>query len=211
MGSGPGDPGGDGVVPEDILGSIGENLTLVEEIRVNLDRLLALTEADVLAELPPLERARSFLVLATTATALFSVRLRCNGICPDDHPIKTELDRLSLHEEKLRKYNDWSKAPLRPSVKINTQAATRFIQHSLPDLEPEQRKNLHEISRGSDCRTLRTQRATKKQKHHSSELPSVRVAVQEFLEKASRELLGSNESGVKGPLRNITSDDNDDK
>ncbi|KAH0461599.1 hypothetical protein IEQ34_009174 [Dendrobium chrysotoxum] len=221
---------GDTVIPVAVLESLRESLSCVDELKGNIERFLLLAEPDVLAELTPLQRARAFLVMATSASALFSVRLRCSGIRTDEHPIRTELvsfavllvrcavddshigfllqERLGLHEDKLRKYNDWNKAPLRPSLKLNPQAATRFIERSLPDLAPEQRKSLHDISRGKGDRTtsFMTSRAKKKAKYQSPEKQSVRAAAQEFLEKAARELFGSNDSSVKGPLQHLNSD-----
>ncbi|XP_020570890.1 nuclear nucleic acid-binding protein C1D [Phalaenopsis equestris] len=203
---------GDGVLPVKVLDSLRETLGCVDELKGNLERFLLLAEPDVLAELTPLQRARAFLVMAISASALFSARLRCSGICSDEHPIRTELERLSLHEDKLSKYNDWNKAPLRPSLKLNPQAATRFIEHSLPDLAPDQRKSLHNISTGKGDRTpFMTNRAKKKTKYQSFERQSARAAAQEFLEKAARELFGSNDSSVKGPLQNLESDDEDDE
>lgn len=199
----------DGVLPVTVLDSLRETQNCVDDLKGYLERFLLLAEPDVLAELTPLQRARAFLVMATSASALFSVRLRCSGIRSDEHPIRTELERVSLHEDKWRKYDDWNKAPLRPSVKINPQAATRFIEHSLPDLAPEQRKSLHDISAGKGDRSSSffKNRAKKKTKYQSSEKQSVRAAAQEFLEKAARELFGSNDSTVKGPLQNLGSDD----
>ncbi|KAI0511853.1 hypothetical protein KFK09_012487 [Dendrobium nobile] len=199
---------GDMVIPVTVLDSLRESLSCVDELKGNIERFLRLAEPDVLAELTPLQRARAFLFIATSASALFSVRLRCSGIRTDEHPIRTELERLGLHEDKLRKYNDWNKAPLRPSLKLNPQAATRFIERSLPDLAPEQRKSLHGISRGKGDRTtsFMTSRAKKKTKYQSTEKPSVRAAAQEFLEKAARELFGSNDLSVKGPLQHLNSD-----
>ncbi|KAK8949878.1 hypothetical protein KSP40_PGU016817 [Platanthera guangdongensis] len=208
MGGAEAEFGDDGVVPATVLDSVRETLNCVDELRGNLERFLTLAEPDVLAELTPLQRARAFLVLATSASALFSVRLGCSGIRADDHPIRTEIDRLGLHEDKLRKYNDWNKAPLRPSVKINPQAAARFIEHSLPDLAPEQRRSLHEIS---SRRSFINNRVKKKAKYQSSDKQSVRAATHEFLEKAARELFGSNDSSVKGPLQNLSSDDEHDE
>ncbi|KAL0919389.1 hypothetical protein M5K25_011481 [Dendrobium thyrsiflorum] len=200
---------GDTVIPVTVLDSLRQSLSCVDELKGNIERFLLLAEPDVLAELTPLQRARAFLVMATSASALFSVRLRCSGIRTDEHPIRTELERLGLHEDKLRKYNDWNKAPLRPSLKLNPQAATRFIERSLPDLAPEQRKSLHDISRGKGDRTtsFMASRAKKKTKYQSPEKQSVRAAAQEFLEKAARELFGSNDSSVKGPLQHLNSDD----
>ena len=52
--------------------------------------------------------------------------------------------------------------------------------------------------------------ASKRRKYLSSNKKSVKTAAEEFLEKASRELLGDNKSSVKGPLTFQYSDDDDD-
>lgn len=199
------------VVPKAAMESLRETLASTEELSANLLQFLSMADPDVLAELPPLHRARAFLLLAKAASTLFAVRLRCSGIHPDDHPVTKEFERLSLYEEKLERFDDWSKAPLRPSTKLNHQAATRFIGHSLPDLTPEQRKSMRDISRGDGGRSRAPEkhRAKKKRKYQSSEKPSARAAAQEFLEKAARELLSSGDCGVKGPLQNISDEDDE--
>jgi len=72
---------------------------------------------------------------------------------------------------------------------------------------------MREISRGEGTRSSFSdnRRAQKKRKHTSSEKQSVRAAAEEFLEKAARELLGSNDHGVKGPSRNDISDEEGDE
>ncbi|KAM0942770.1 putative exosome-associated factor Rrp47/DNA strand repair C1D [Dioscorea sansibarensis] len=198
------------LVPEAAVEALHRTLDAVDDLQANLNEFLSIAEPDVLAELHPLQRARAFLLLAKSASALLSVRLRCSGICPDDHPIKSEFERLSLFEDKLERLTDWDREPLRPSTTLNCQAATRFIEHSLPDLTQEQRKSMRDISRGQVNRNRFDDRRTrKKRKHQTTEIQSVRSAAQEFLEKATQELFGSNDHGVKGPLRNETSDEED--
>ncbi|KAL6012182.1 hypothetical protein ACLOJK_002660 [Asimina triloba] len=139
------------------------------------------------------------------------LRLRCSGIQPDDHSVKTEIERLRLYEAKLERFNGWSKEPLRPSTTINYQAATRFIEHSLPDLTADQKQSLRDISRaeGHKSSSHDNWSGRKKRKHQSSERQqSVVEAAREFLEKAQRELLGA-EIDVRGPLINQSPDEED--
>ncbi|XP_058082484.1 uncharacterized protein LOC131230602 [Magnolia sinica] len=101
--------------------------------------------------------------------------------------------------------------PLRPSTTINYQAATRFIEHSLPDLTAEQKQSMQDISRreGRKSSFHEHRGSRKKRKGPSSEKhQSVRDAAREFLEKATRELLGA-EDDVRGPLRNQSLDEED--
>ncbi|KAJ0989837.1 hypothetical protein J5N97_008193 [Dioscorea zingiberensis] len=198
------------LVPEAAVEALHRTLAAVDDLSADLNEFLTLAEPEVLAELHPLQRARAFLLLAKSASALLAVRLRCGGICPDDHPIKSEFERLSLFEDKLERFTEWNKEPLRPSTTLNYQAATRFIEHSLPDLTQEQKKSMHDISKGGVNRNrFDDRRSRKKRKHQTSEKQSVRSAAQEFLEKAAHELFGSNDQGVKGPARHETSSEED--
>ncbi|XVF35682.1 hypothetical protein REPUB_Repub18cG0167300 [Reevesia pubescens] len=200
---------GSSVIPESVMNSVKTTLVIVENLRTHLLQFLSLSDPDVLAQMPPLQRAQAFLSLAKATTTLFASRLRCSGVLPDDHPIKAELERLSLYQDKLERFIDLSKAPLRPSTTLNSQAATRFIEHSLPDLTPEQRRNMRQISKGEGPRIKYSDNSSvkKKRKYQSSEKQSVQDAAKEFLEKAARELFGDNKDGFKGPLQVDASDD----
>ncbi|KAJ3693346.1 hypothetical protein LUZ60_008826 [Juncus effusus] len=196
------------MVPEKILESVTETLSYTEEVRNGLLQLFAVTgeDPDLLEELPPLIRARVYLLLAKTVTTLLSVQMRCTGIDPDEHPISKEFDRLRLCGEKLGKFQDWDKAPLKPSTRINTRAAARVIGHSLPQLTAEQKEGLRDISKGNEDRMIKlsADKRVRKKRKQSLNGPQVKKAAEEFLQKAAKELLGGNsEGGVRGPLRNL--------
>ncbi|EXB86665.1 hypothetical protein L484_013195 [Morus notabilis] len=198
-------------VPESVMDSVKRTLVNVEEVRTQCLDVLSLSDPEVLAELPPLQRAESLLLLAKATTTLFAVRLRCNGVDPDEHPVKSEFERLSLYQDKLERFLDLSKAPVRPSTTLNFQAATRFIEHSLPDLTPEQRQSMRNISKGEGKKIKYVEtNVQKKRKYPSTEKKSVQTAAKEFLEKAAWELLGDNNDGFKGPLRAETSEDEEE-
>ncbi|XP_062094754.1 uncharacterized protein LOC133800740 [Humulus lupulus] len=183
-------------VPYSVTDSVKGSLAHVEDVRTHFLDFLSLSDPDVLAQIPPLQRAQSLLLLAKATTTLFTLKLRCNGVDPDEHPVKSELERLSLYQNKLERFIGLSNAPLRPSTTLNFQAATRFIQHSLPDLTPEQRRSMRAV--GKEKKAQRNKR-----KYESTEKKSVKTAAQEFLEKAALELLGGgdNEGRLKGPLQ----------
>ncbi|CAN1802332.1 Nuclear nucleic acid-binding protein C1D, partial [Linum perenne] len=127
------------IVPDSALDSVNTTFTNLEQVEANLLQFQSLADPDVISEMPPLERGQSLLMVAKATTILFALRLRCNGLHPDEHPVNAELDRINLYEKKLDRLMDLSKAPLRRSTTLNYQAATRFIEHSLPDLTPETR------------------------------------------------------------------------
>ncbi|GAV84288.1 Sas10_Utp3 domain-containing protein [Cephalotus follicularis] len=199
------------IIPDSVMESVKTTLTNVQQLKTHLLQFSPLSDPQVLAEMPPLQRAQSLFLLAKATTTLFALRVRCSGVHPDDHPVKSELERLSLYEEKLERFIGLSKAPLRPSTTLNYQAATRFIEHSLPDLTPEQRQSMKQISRNEGPRMKYLERAVhKKRKYQSSEKQSVQTAAKEFLEKAAREILGDNKDGFKGPLQQVDTSNEDD-
>ncbi|CAM9003309.1 unnamed protein product [Rhodiola kirilowii] len=199
-------------VPESVLEVMQRTAQNVKDLEAHVLEFLSLAEPDVLAELPPLQRAQSLLLLAKATSALFTVRLRCSGVHPDDHAVKSELERLSRYEDKLERFMDLNKAPLRPSTTLNYRAATRFIEHSLPDLTSDQKQSMRDISRGvGEKINYQDRGARKKMKYQYSGNQSVQAAAKDFLEKAARELLGDNNGGVKGPLLHTDSNDFDMK
>lgn len=199
-------------VPEAVMDAVNTTLSNLQQLRTHFNEFLSLSsDPQVLSQMPPLQRAHSLFIHAKITSTLLALNLQCSGVHPDDHPIKSELDRLELYEDKLGRLLDLSKAPLRPSTTLNYQAATRFIEHSLPDLTPEQRENMRHISRGEGQKKNRPGRAGQKRKYQSSEKPSAKAAAKEFLEKAARELLGDNSGSVKGPLQvDISEEENDE-
>uniref|UniRef100_A0A7N0TAA8 Nuclear nucleic acid-binding protein C1D n=1 Tax=Kalanchoe fedtschenkoi TaxID=63787 RepID=A0A7N0TAA8_KALFE len=199
-------------VPDAVVEVMQSTAQNVKELEAHVLEFLSLAEPDVLAELPPLQRAQSLLLLAKATLALFTVRLRCTGVHPDDHAVKSEIERLSWYEDKLERFMDLNKAPLRPSTTLNYRAATRFIEHSLPDLTSDQKQSMRDISRGVGQKIGYQDRgARKRMKYQSSGNQSVQAAAKDFLEKAARELLGDNNGGVKGPLCNANLDEDDMK
>nr|XP_043629144.1 nuclear nucleic acid-binding protein C1D [Erigeron canadensis] len=199
-----------GVIPESAIEAVNRTLNNFKDFQTHFSDFLPLCEPDTLSELHPLQRAQSLLLLAKATTTLFTLKLRCTGVDPDDHPVSSELERLKLYQEKLDRCIDLSKAPLRPSATLNYQAATRFIEHSLPDLTSDQKKNMREISRRERVNRGHSEgHVSKRRKYLSSNKTSVKTAAQEFLEKATRELLGDEKSSFKGPLRPQDSDGDD--
>ncbi|KAL8536961.1 hypothetical protein ACS0TY_012230 [Phlomoides rotata] len=195
------------VIPESVMEAVKRTSSNIDEVKANLEEFLSYCDTETLSKMEPLQRAQALFLIAKTTTTLFALRLRCKGVDPDNHPVKKELERLSLHQEKLQRCIDLSKAPLRPSTTINPQAAARFIEHSLPDLSSAQKKSMREISRGEGQTFKYINNNLQKKRRLSPEKQSVRVAAQEFLEKAAIELLGDNKNGVKGPLQPDDSDD----
>jgi len=186
---------GSSAVPADMVESLEAINTNCEEVESNLREVLAACDPDVLAELSPIDRAYTFLILAKAVVTLFSLQLRCSGESPDEHNVKSELERLDLYTNRIEYYIDRSTA--RPTTTLNAQAATRFIEHSLPDLTTEQRRDMRDISRGmGPNRNSREDHGKKKKrKHDLAEKQSVAAAAAAFLAEAQKELFGGRNLG----------------
>ncbi|XVF89407.1 hypothetical protein PTKIN_Ptkin19aG0127900 [Pterospermum kingtungense] len=201
---------GNSVAQESVMNSVKTTLVSVQNLRTHLHQFLSLSEPDVLAQMPPLQRAQALMSLAKATTTLFTLRLRCNGVPPDDHPIKSELERLSYYQDKLDRLIDLSKAPLQPSTTLNSQAATHVIEHSLLDLTLEQRQNMRQNSEGEGSRIKCSDGSVqKKRKYQSSEKQSVEDAAKEFLWNAALEIFVKNKGGFKGSLQVDDASDDD--
>ncbi|WVZ94086.1 hypothetical protein U9M48_040023 [Paspalum notatum var. saurae] len=185
-------------VPPSVVSAAEDTLAAAESVGDHISQLLAAAaeDPDAVAELPPLLRARTFLAVAQAATSLLGGTILSALFL---------LERLSLCQEKLNRFEDWDKAPLRPTTTLNTQAAARFIGHSLSHLTSDQKRSMQSISRGE-------RRGWSGQKRKTEPLPekkSVRAATEEFLAKAAQELIGHSDSRVKGPVLLISDEDED--
>ena len=60
------------VVPDSIIESANRTLSNLEELKTNLLHFLSLSEPQVLSQVPPLQRAQAFLVVAKALSALFT-------------------------------------------------------------------------------------------------------------------------------------------
>ncbi|KAL0323954.1 UNVERIFIED_CONTAM: Nuclear nucleic acid-binding protein C1D [Sesamum calycinum] len=185
-------------IPESVMEAVRRTSGNMDEVKANLEEFLSYCNTETLSRMEPLERAQALFLVAKATTTLFALRLRCKGIDPDDHPVKKELERLDLYQEKLQRSMDLHKHhfDLQPPL-IPRQLP---VSLSIPaDLF---------CCRGGSPRIKYSDRSLqKKRKYQASEKQSVRAAAQEFLEKAARELLGDNKNGVKGPLQPEDSDD----
>lgn len=66
------------VIPDSVMDSLKKSLYNVEQVKAHLLKLIALSDPDVLAEMPPLERAQSLFLVAKAATTLYT----CNCHSP---------------------------------------------------------------------------------------------------------------------------------
>ncbi|XP_061364936.1 uncharacterized protein LOC133308310 [Gastrolobium bilobum] len=170
-------------VPEEMMDAVNRTLSSVEQLETHLPQFLSLSDPQFLSQMPYLERAHSLLSLAKLTSTLFSLKLRCRGINPNDHPVKSELDKLSEYQKKLDR---------------------------LQILIEAQKQDVRNISREEELKLNYQECAGQKRKYPSSEEQSVKTEPEEFLEKTTGELLGNNDGSLKGPMVIDISDDDDE-
>lgn len=64
--------GGSSVIPESVMNSVKTTAVNVENLKTHLLQFLSLSDPDVLAQMPPLQRAQAFLSLAKATTTVFA-------------------------------------------------------------------------------------------------------------------------------------------
>ncbi|OIW09299.1 hypothetical protein TanjilG_01270 [Lupinus angustifolius] len=88
--------------------AVKETLLNVEKVEKELPEFLSsLSDSEMLS---PLQRAHSLFSLAKITNTLFSLKLRCRGVNPRAHPIKSEFERLTLYQRKLQHLFDLAQA-----------------------------------------------------------------------------------------------------
>ncbi|BAT82449.1 hypothetical protein LR48_Vigan07g250200 [Vigna angularis] len=171
----------DGIeVPEAVMETLNRTLGSLQQLETELPQFLALSDPDLLAQLPFLERAHSLFSLAKLTSTLYSLKLRCRGVNPNDHPVKSELDKLNLLQKKLER---------------------------LPLLSEAQEQDIRNINGEEELEMNYEEQAGKKRKYPSSEEPSIQIDDMESLEKVKEEHLGYNSGNVKGMVIDISDDD----
>ncbi|WVY90494.1 hypothetical protein V8G54_036008 [Vigna mungo] len=197
----------DGIeVPEAVMETLNRTLGSLQQLETELPQFLALSDPDLLAQLSFLQRAHSLFSLAKLTSTLFSLKLRCRGINPNDHPVKSEL---------LFKFR-----PLVICVVLCCliyDFAFLFLQDKLnvlqKKLEPlrrlieAQEQDIRNMNGEEGLEMNYEEQAGKKRKYPSSEEPSIQIDEMESLEKVKEEHLGYNSGNVKGIVIDISDDD----
>ncbi|KAI9093110.1 hypothetical protein DFS34DRAFT_273225 [Phlyctochytrium arcticum] len=115
----------------DLLPDMEAILNSLETVVAQVDSLLqpALeVPLDVqLGKLEPMQRAQLEVLMAFAINTIIFVFLKMNGVSPQDHPVKRELDRIKTYFVKLKQAAGLNKAPM----KIDKAASKRFVFNAL--------------------------------------------------------------------------------
>ncbi|KAK7383387.1 hypothetical protein VNO78_29066 [Psophocarpus tetragonolobus] len=174
----------DGVgVPEGVNDTLKRTLESLQQLETELTQFLSLSDPEFLAELPLSERAHSLFSLAKLTSTLFSLKLRCRGVNPNDHPFKFELDKINVLQKKVERI-------------------PRFSEGTSPQKQ--------DMSEGEEPEMNYQEQAGQKRKYPSSDEQFVEIDAMNSLDKKKGELHGDNSGNIKGAIVIDISDDDDD-
>jgi len=138
------------LVPEEVSEVFDKLDSNIKEIEQQLAPFFEVPNQDLEESLSPLEKAKLSIIVAYAINTLFYSYLKTQGISPQDHPVKKELERIKLYIKKLQNVTELQKGP---KSRIDREAADRFIAREL-----NQNKNLDsaEASTSTDKTTYKT-------------------------------------------------------
>ncbi|XP_024401229.1 uncharacterized protein [Physcomitrium patens] len=174
-------------IPAVVQRNVSQLEIAVSDLQRHIRLLTSPESRESIQLLSPADRASYFLAIAKAANALFCLHLRTTGQDPEKHGVKSELERVSVYNDKVAAAIDRSMAPSRPTSAINVPAANRFIEHAIPDLTEEQKQKVREISRGGK-RSMTWVRNPNEDSQTKKKL-SVSEAAAAFLAEATKDLV----------------------
>lgn len=174
----------DGIqVPEAVIDTLNCTLENLQQLETMLPQFLSLSDPEFLAELPLLQRAHSLFSIAKLTSTLFSLKLRCRGVNPNDHSVKFELDKINALQKRLERFPCSSEA---------------------------QKQDMGNISGGEEPEMNYQEQTGQKRKYPSSEEQFVKIEAMESLGKEKGDILGGSSNGnIKGAIVIDISDDDD--
>ena len=107
--------------------------------------------AEVREKHGPKEAAEVQLAMAYTVNALFFAYLKTQGIDPQSHPVKEELGRVKGYMKKLKEAVAETEAKTGSALRLNKDAASRFIMASLDGRPPHAPCRLWRKLKQADC------------------------------------------------------------
>ncbi|KAI8378505.1 hypothetical protein BD560DRAFT_366448, partial [Blakeslea trispora] len=102
----------------------------LQTVKKHLDPLLARPINDVFSKLSLNERYELEVLLTYSLNTLFYIYMRTQGSDPQKHIVIKELARVQQYIQKLKKTQA---SPEKPNMKVDKEAASRFIKAALRD------------------------------------------------------------------------------
>eukprot|EP00735_Rhodelphis_limneticus_P010460 TRINITY_DN3201_c0_g1::TRINITY_DN3201_c0_g1_i1::g.3637::m.3637 TRINITY_DN3201_c0_g1::TRINITY_DN3201_c0_g1_i1::g.3637 ORF type:complete len:208 (+),score=11.12,sp/Q32PE4/C1D_BOVIN/39.42/2e-25,Sas10_Utp3/PF04000.10/6.4e-15,Fungal_trans_2/PF11951.3/0.0038,SR-25/PF10500.4/1.3 TRINITY_DN3201_c0_g1_i1:73-624(+) len=136
------------VLPEELSTSLSNVEHAIASLDEHLEPFFSMPLSEIVSSLGTHDGAKLNLVLAYAVNTMFFLLLRTQGLNPNDHPVKQELERIKTYMKRLQETESNTKE--KEGNKINIPVASRFIAGSLPQLTPDQRSELKKIARRAE-------------------------------------------------------------
>ncbi|KAH7037122.1 Sas10/Utp3/C1D family-domain-containing protein [Microdochium trichocladiopsis] len=118
------------------MADVADILPQLEQLDGEIDDLEDVLEpllgslADVAAKLPLLDKAKLYVLATYSIESMLFSALRLNSVDAKEHPVFKELTRVRQYFEKIKNIEN---PPQKPDMKLDKQAAIRFIRADLAD------------------------------------------------------------------------------
>ena len=122
-------------LPEDVAAALQAFEGALDRVETALAPMLALDHADFMATAAAADRARVEVTAAYALASLFYMYLKLQGVSPNEHPVRKEIERLALY---LRKLSTHELLEVSSASAGNAERAKRIVQHVLFDVEEYQ-------------------------------------------------------------------------
>eukprot|EP00898_Chlorokybus_atmophyticus_P006722 jgi/Chlat1/7050/Chrsp56S06719 len=158
-------------------------------MKAALEPVLTATPKELEAQLPaPLHRAQLHVAVAAAVSSLFQLYLKTQGVAVDSHPVKAELARIAVYQKKVDKAVYESTGPQQRSIAMDVKAVNRFIEHAIPDLTEDQKRQMQKVATRKD---REKPESSKKKAKKRGDTPSAAATADEFLNRTAAELSNS--------------------
>jgi exosome complex protein LRP1 len=126
-------------LPQDLKDTLAQFDDSIGKLETALDPLFKTKLADVAERLSPQDNAKLNILYAYAINTLFYMFLKTQGVPPNDHPVKAELDRVRNYIKKLKDLS--SKKEDGPTMKVDVQASARMINHAIQSPKPSAKED----------------------------------------------------------------------
>eukprot|EP00026_Physarum_polycephalum_P016140 Phypoly_transcript_16984.p1 GENE.Phypoly_transcript_16984~~Phypoly_transcript_16984.p1 ORF type:complete len:223 (+),score=67.44 Phypoly_transcript_16984:31-669(+) len=122
-------------ISSELQGDMDEMEETLQGIEKHLEPYFKASLRETKSNLSDLQVAKLNIVIAYSINTLFYMYLKTQGVNPKEHQVMTELDRVRLYIKKIKELTD-KENPQKPTLRLNQEAAQRFINHALSAGDP---------------------------------------------------------------------------
>ncbi|KXJ93772.1 Sas10/Utp3/C1D family-domain-containing protein [Microdochium bolleyi] len=159
----------------DILPQLEQLDGEIDDLEDALEPLMS-SIADVASKLPLLDKAKLYVLATYSIESMLFSALRINSVDAKEHPIFKELTRIRQYFEKIKNIEN---PPQKPDVKLDKQAAIRFIRADLADNSEVNTQLTEMIAKEKAKAALQARQRQGEKRKADGQQPSTEVSAEE--------------------------------